>query len=324
MHIHDRVYGSFDITDSVILELLYTKPVLRLKHINQAGASQYLAPWKNVSRLEHSVGVMLLLRKYGADLTEQIAGLLHDLPHTAFSHVADFVYENPNHEYHEQFHSEFIDKTEIGEILQKHVIPKTVAHPEHFLLLERNLPDLCADRIDYSLRDYFIWKKDVVAIELILRDLVVHRKEFMFRTVDAAHVFSQNYLELDRTSWANPREVALYIIMAQAIRHALDKGILTNKDFFTDDELVYELLKTKGDAYIQKKLRFFTPAFRIEPATKEDHHLFVKTKIRAVDPKVLAKGKIKRLSELVPGFKKELKAHQEAGKQGQYIYVYEK
>jgi len=76
MEIKDRVYGKIDINEPVLLTLLKSKPLIRLQGINQAGASQYAIPNKIVSRYEHSVGVMLLLKILGASTEEQIAGLL--------------------------------------------------------------------------------------------------------------------------------------------------------------------------------------------------------------------------------------------------------
>ena len=37
---------------------------------------------------------MLLIKKLGGSVEEQIAGLLHDVSHTAFSHVIDYVFDN--------------------------------------------------------------------------------------------------------------------------------------------------------------------------------------------------------------------------------------
>lgn len=45
---------------------------------------------------DHSMGVFVILRARGAPLEEQIAGLLHDVSHTAFSHVGDWVYGKEN------------------------------------------------------------------------------------------------------------------------------------------------------------------------------------------------------------------------------------
>jgi uncharacterized protein len=322
MKINDRIYGQSEITDSVIIELIHSRPIMRLQKINQAGASQYLYSWKDVTRYEHSIGVMLLLRKYQASLSEQISGLLHDVPHTAFSHVIDFVFENEQHEFHELFHEKVLEESEIYQILEKYHIPKTVVHPENFSLLERNIPDLCADRIDYALRDFFIWKQDTEFIKAVLSGIDILDGEFIFKNIYSAEAFALNYLEVDNNSWANPRESALYVILAQAIRHAMDKKILTLKDMFTDDENVFKILQTKGDMYIQKKLSFMTPSFRVEKATKSHYHLFVKTKIRYIDPKVLIDRKLYRLSEISKKYNEILIKHQKNGINGWYLFFY--
>jgi len=103
MQIHDRVYGEVQIDNPVLIELMHSAPLQRLKRINQAGVAQYVLPRKNITRYEHCVGVMILLKRLGASLEEQIAGLLHDVPHTAFSHVIDFVFASERHDYHENF-----------------------------------------------------------------------------------------------------------------------------------------------------------------------------------------------------------------------------
>ena len=324
MIVTDRIYGKVKIEEPVLLELIHSQPVQRLKKINQAGASQYLFTWKDVSRYEHCIGVMLLLYKFGASLDEQIAGLLHDVPHTAFSHVIDFVFENKNHEFHEQFHEQIIADSEIKQILSKYKIPANVAHPENFSLLERKIPDLCADRIDYALRDLFIYNHDLESVRAKLNGLKVVDNEFIFANIYAAESFARDYLSQDKHAWSDPRESALYMILAQAIRHALDKNILNIKDLFTDDAEVYQILQKHGDAYIQKKLGFMTPAFRIEPASLNHYHLFIKTKIRHVDPKVLSNGKLTRVSQISPKYKAQMENHLKEGNQGWYVLVYAK
>ena len=175
MEIIDRVYGRQEIRETVLIELVRSRPLARLKGINQAGVSKYLNLRKDVTRFEHSVGVMLLLRKFQASIVEQIAGLLHDVPHTAFSHVADFVHINEHHEFHELFHEQVIAASEIPQILKKHGIPELVIHPEKFSLLEQKIPDLCADRIDYALRDFMAEREDHESIQAKLSGLVVYQ-----------------------------------------------------------------------------------------------------------------------------------------------------
>src|SRR5205823_11476012 len=99
MRWNDRVYGDVTIDDPRLLALIACPTFQRLKGIRQAGPSAFAFPFKTVTRYEHSLGVYWLLRRLDADLREQVAGLLHDISHTAFSHAVDFVFasEEQNH-----------------------------------------------------------------------------------------------------------------------------------------------------------------------------------------------------------------------------------
>ena len=150
----DEVYGEVRFTEPLLVELLQADAVQRLKDIYQGGITAFIRPERNTTRLDHSVGVAALLRYLGADAEEQAAGLIHDVPHTAFSHVIDFVFPNHEHTYHEEQSEGVFRKSEIPEILQRHGLDWwRVAEPEHYPLLEQPLPQLCADRLDYFLRD---------------------------------------------------------------------------------------------------------------------------------------------------------------------------
>ena len=60
MYLKDYLYGEY-IVEPVIEEVINTKEVQRLKNIHQGGASYLVNPNCNVSRYEHSIGVMLLI-----------------------------------------------------------------------------------------------------------------------------------------------------------------------------------------------------------------------------------------------------------------------
>ncbi|MDG2658737.1 hypothetical protein P7M12_23850, partial [Vibrio parahaemolyticus] len=60
--------------DPVVEELIVSKSVQRLKGIHQTGASYLVNKEWNVTRFDHSVGVMLLVKKLGGSVEEQIAG----------------------------------------------------------------------------------------------------------------------------------------------------------------------------------------------------------------------------------------------------------
>ena len=154
MIVNDAIYGKQKITDKAVLEIINTKAFQRLKGVKQAGITSYILKERKITRYEHCLGVYFLLRKFKASREEQIAGLLHDLPHTAFSHVADFVFSEGKESYHEKIHKKILADSGVLEILKKHGFKlERFFDDKNFKLLEQPAPDLCADRLDYFLRD---------------------------------------------------------------------------------------------------------------------------------------------------------------------------
>jgi HD superfamily phosphohydrolase len=77
-----------------------------LRGIHQGGAIVLANPAINHTRFDHSVGVMLLIRHLGGSLREQLAGLLHNVSHTDFLHLIDYVLDMTGEDYHEQRYEE--------------------------------------------------------------------------------------------------------------------------------------------------------------------------------------------------------------------------
>lgn len=321
MIIIDRVYGEQEIEEPVLLALIDSAPVQRLKRINQAGASQYVIAGKDVTRYEHSLGVMLLLRRLGAPLEEQIAGLLHDVPHTAFSHVVDFVFKSHDHTYHEEHHRRVIMESEIPAILAGFGIDvERILDEKGFPLLERALPGLCADRIDYTLRDGVSAFGRLAVIEKSLRHLAVHENEIVFTDFATAEQFARFYLKMDESTWSHPIEVAVYQILADAIRLALERGFLAEAELFKDDRYVYDKLRSSDDPDIQAKLDLLNPRLKVTQDEK-DYTFHAVNKFRFVDPTVFNGTRTARVSELSPEFRKRLAQHKALVTKGVYAKI---
>ena len=132
MTYNDCIFGRVKIKEPVILELIKSKTLQRLKGIDQGGYQPLYAKPKTVlknrrhhNRFAHSLGVYLLLKKYGAPLEEQIAGLIHDVSHACFSHCIDYVLtegSQKKHSHQDNIFVEFVRKTEIPGILKKYQI----------------------------------------------------------------------------------------------------------------------------------------------------------------------------------------------------------
>ncbi|MCH8317407.1 MAG: hypothetical protein IIA88_02745 [Bacteroidetes bacterium] len=63
MKIIDRIYGEEEITEPILIELIESPALQRLKNISQLGMPQEYNYKKVFSRYEHSVGVLILLRR---------------------------------------------------------------------------------------------------------------------------------------------------------------------------------------------------------------------------------------------------------------------
>ena len=140
--IKDRSWGEFEVNEGVLVELVNHPELERLKKISQFGLPYKYYPIPGFDRYEHSVGVMLLLRKLGASLDEQAAGLLHDLSHTAFSHLVDWVIGNRKEEnYQDLCHKNILAKSGVAQILQNYGFsPENIAEHERYTLLEQPSP----------------------------------------------------------------------------------------------------------------------------------------------------------------------------------------
>lgn len=302
----DPVYGKFEITEPVILELLASKPLKRLKKISQHGATVYNKEYKKrvITRFEHCLGVYLLLKRFNASLEEQIAGLLHDVSHTVFSHVIDVIFPSDEHDYHEKFHRQIITKSEAPKVLKKYKIdPEKVLEEENFPLLERRLPALCADRLDYFLREvgmFFDYE-----VESALDNLAVIRNHLVFIKKKEALKFAKYFLKMNYAFWANPFQEFLYHLLAKAMREAINKEYLTEADFFTTEEEVLDKLKRIKNPLIRQKLKLMERAEEKNLIiSRKAPGIRIKSKIRVIDPLVLVEGQTKRLSTLDKKFAK--------------------
>lgn len=322
MNYLDRIYGETEITEPIIQAIIESEPMQRLKKVNQYGASFYRFSHLTTNRFEHCVGVYLLLRKFNATLEEQIAGLLHDVPHTAFSHVVDFVFGGSEvGTFHEEFHQEVIMNSELPEIFKRHNIDLNSVLDKHkFHLLERDLPDLCMDRIDYFYRDLITDNIITPAVaDRLLSKMVRFEDTIIFEDQAAAREFADYFRQGDQQLWGHPLQAALYHLFAEALKTALFDNIITFKDLFSVDEVVYEKLAKANHPLITKNLELVKHIKVVEDPAKYD--FFIKTKIRMVDPYVLVDGEPVRLSHIDAQFNSIQEDYRAKRQQGYYLRI---
>jgi hypothetical protein len=305
----DALWGDINLDEPVLAELVESAPVRRLRGIHQAGASQYLLPYKpHITRFEHSVGVVYVLRVLGAGLEEQVAGLLHDVPHTAFSHTADIVFPNDEHNFHERFQHEIISRSSIPSSLERHGINLAAAlEPDAYPLLEHPLPGLCADRVDYALRDMSPAVSRQEA-EGFLGHLIPTGDGILVDSIEPALWFARLFRQANDTHWTEVQEAGAYWALAGAIRRAYEIGAFADDDLFSTDEAAMSRLRACQDDTVQAYLSLLAPGNRFYRVEGDGPHFTTRMKNRVVDPPVLKPGwaEPRRLSAILEEYATEI------------------
>lgn len=247
--VSDLIYGTFELPP-LFADLLNSAAVRRLAGIHQSGAIFLVNPDISHSRLEHSIGVMLLIRMLGGSELEQVAGLLHDISHTAFSHVGDYIFNNKEENYHEQVFEPILLDSDIPEILEKHGYHIDQILKGRFSLLEQPLPYLCADRLDYTLRDaYHAGLITRQSARNFLSAIKAQNGKIMVTDQEQAEWINHTFERLNKEVFNFPLYVYANQQMAFLIRHFLDKEILTTADLLKDDTFLLNKIRSTTFGY---------------------------------------------------------------------------
>ena len=311
--LRDVLYGEFTITEPVLVDVLNSAAVRRLRGVHQAGASALVRPGRDLARYDHVVGVGLLIRRVGGSVEEQAAGFIHDVSHTAFSHVGDLVFDRRDEGYHDDLMAELVAKSDLPSILGRHALYiKDLIDLTRWTLLEQPLPDLCADRVDYTLRDLqrmgWISRSEISSF---VEALVVRDGKLAVNDVDAAEWFAVQFYREVRDLFMDPLELWANSQLAKAIRLALESGAITPEDLLATDDVLLERLRLSRLQEVEALLdRLTTDARVIEDPDRYEFRAY--SKARTVDPLVvLSGGGVERLSQLRPDV---ARLHQEVHK----------
>jgi HD superfamily phosphohydrolase len=298
MNYYDQIYGSVNITEPVLIDLMESHAMRRLQGVLQHGITGLIGVTEAITRFDHSVGAMLLVRRLGGSIEEQIGALLHDVSHTAFSHVIDHALDEADTQsYHDRVKEDYVSGTDIPEVLARHGYNwQQFVDETQFPLLEQPAPLLCADRLDYFLRDAVpLGLATLKQVHETLSHLLIYNGQIMVNDLDAARWLGDTFMAADDASWANFWEVGLYEVTAHAIRRAMQIGAFTEEDFWLTDEVAWQKLWVAEDDELQKWLKLVRKDvdFVWDEAAADFR---VSPKIRTIDPHVVLIGDVRPLS----------------------------
>lgn len=315
MIINDKIYGVVTIYEAVLIALITSPPMQRLKQVTMGGIVAILGISPCTTRFEHSVGTMLLVRLLGASIEEQAAALLHDVSHTAFSHVIDYAYGRASsQDFHDDVKSHYIYQTEIPSICTRHNIDlEFILDESQHSLLEQPLPRLCADRVDYTLRD--LEPLGVASHSEVLSLLIniIHvRGRIAFTNAASARVFADAYMTCSTRSWSNPHHLAIYELCGNALRLAFEANLLSQNDIWNTDENLWKRLQeaAKNCLPIAELIDKMLAKTKYVPASQINAEIIARSKVRWIDPEVSINGDIAPLSLLSSSYANTIKDYQ--------------
>lgn len=331
------IYGEVklfqsDKHDNIMIQIIKCPAFKRMLGIHQYGTTHYVinqleeSPYKgnfqkDYTRWEHSLGVLALLRKYNAKPIEQIAGLIHDISHTGFSHVGDFLFKSKSDSSQTSFQDmnqkAFLEASEIKEILESNDLHVDDVLIDKFKNLKQSAPEICADNLEYTLKGGVLaGYLSINDIQPILEKLKLdtNSHQWFFTDQTAAFKFGMASLMISTKNSGSVWNAVLYTITAKIIKRAFKKNILSPGNFlytFTtssslEDDVIFSKLKncteSKIGAYMGC-LSNFKKVYEILEFEQEDS-IPVKTKFRGTNPCVLIGNEFRRLTDINADFQK--------------------
>lgn len=314
--ISDPIYGTFEITEPILIDLLKSDALRRTGGVNQF-LPYVINHQIGFTREEHGIGTMLQSRILGAEVDEQSSALLHDASHSAFSHSIDFlVGTHDTDNYQDSIHRDYIYKTDAHKIIASHGYdPERIADIESFGILERDAPDLCADRVDYTLREMFHLGR-VYEARSCAENLTTYEGRIVFQSHDKARLFAENYVDRNANNWASPDSFARIAVLVEILQSGLDEGWLSFPDLHTNDYFVLDKIFQRKEDEIVKRVNFLSNGapYKINKVNPQIN--IMNRKFRWVDPEFFQDGELVRLTDVDSEYKELLEEQRKLHNEG--------
>lgn len=271
------------------------------------------------SRYEHSLGTALIVWNFTLSPEQSIAALFHDISTPCFAHSIDFMLgDYKNQEATETRTRDMIESSaeivsvlsdmglEVDQVCNYHIYPAA----------DSPAPHLCADRLEYSLRNmvnYGVCTAETA--ERLYRDVILVEnecgfEEFAFRTFESGQDFAFNALRCSHV-YACEEDRYTMQILSELVATAIGRGTITADDLYdlTEDIITARLIEDPVTGPMWKDFCMLHGTISgtqpRAPYTGENPGPWrkIEVKKRVIDPIVDGEG---RLSDLSAPFREEL------------------
>jgi hypothetical protein len=191
-------------------------------------------------------------------------------------------------------------ESEIKGILQKSGLnPERIIDLNNFKTLKAPIPDVNADRGDYSLREIYKWRDKRTALE-ILSSLELRDGIIVVNNIEAAKKFGREFLVLQTQYWGGHDAVLRYNLFSQLLKKLVSQGKLRFEDFMKGEKPIMKTIEDSTDQKVKENLAILL--HKDLSNFKGKFGLTITKKFRFIDPLVHIDRKYLRLSEIDPEF----------------------
>lgn len=293
---HSQTKKSFDIEEYYkilcpefpnFLKKYIELPIMqRLSGIGLLCGTDWTSLYKNrffYSRLDHSVGVALIIWNFTKDKTQTIAGLLHDVSTTVFSHVSDFRKGDAltQTSTEEPTTKMILSDSSLCKLMESDGIePKDVVDYHIYPIADNEIPSLSADRLEYMYPSGLAldgsWTFEEIAKtynDLIILKNEENKEELGFKTIEMAELYCKKFCMIGHILQLNENKLCLQLL-SQIMSKAVELDVLQEEDFMTLSE---SKIIEKIESFISKKTlsleeqKFATMYNTFRKMTKVEH-----------------------------------------------------
>lgn len=197
------------------------------------------------SRLDHSIGVALIVWNFTHDKTQTIAGLLHDISTPVFSHVSDFRKGDALKQEVTEEQTEIMIRTDESlELLlrEDEISIEDVIDYHKYPIADNDIPRLSADRLEYMFPSGAVldgsWNLE--EIKEVYNDICIlinedGFSELGFKSIETAEKYTEKFCDIGHILQLNEDKLTLHLL-GDILNKAIKLGIFTEKDFMTSSE----------------------------------------------------------------------------------------
>ncbi len=286
------------------------------------------------SRLDHSIGVALIVWHFTHNKAQTIAGLLHDISTPVFSHVSDFRKGDALTQTATEEPTVAMvrgDEELVNLLAEDGLSAEQVEDYHIYPIADNEIPQLSADRLEYMFPSGMAldgsWTME--EIRLCYNDLVILKNEegcdeLGFKTLEIAELYCEHFCMIGHILQLNENKLTLQLL-GQIMNLAEKAGVLSEADFMrlSESEVMEKLNRhceaqtkqsTSSDILSRyyKTFRTMTKIKHTNEPLPENEYFCVNLKVkqRYINP-LVGNKRLSEISEKARNIIKDFKSYQD-------------